>query len=242
MQFRSKDLALMCCFAALYAVLSFVSLFPVIGAVGRFITLATVVAPLVGMMLGPYVGAGAVSIGGFIGWSITQTGAFGFLSFVPGASTAFGSGLLCNGKKALSLVLYVLLFLPLAFYPTIGPVWLYPYYLWFQSFGLIVLVSPLTPLAVNLTRKKENLAGLGFGVGIISLVSSLMGQMAGSLMFEMMYWPTIFPQIEHWRTAQWQFLTFVYPLERSIIALVAVLVGTPLIKAVRAYGYEVGGK
>jgi len=242
LQFKAKDLALMCSFAALYAVLSSVSLFPIIGSVGKFITLATVMAPLIGMIHGPYIGAAAVSIGGFIGWSVTQTGAFGFLSFVPGASAAFGSGLLYNAKRIQSFVLYVMLFLTLAFYPIIGPVWLYPYYLWFQLVGLAVLASPLTALALNSTRKNDNLRSLSFEVGVISLVSTLIGQMTGSLMFELTYWPTIYPQVEYWRIGQWQLLTFVYPLERSIITVVAVLVGTPLIKAIRTYRHETRGK
>jgi len=242
LQFGAKDLALVCSFAALYAVLSFVSLFPIIGSLGKFITLATTMAPLVGMILGPYLGATAVSIGGFIGWSIMQTGAFSFLSFVPGTFTALSSGLLYSGKQKQSLVLYAVLFLSMAFHPVVGPAWLYPYYLWFQLIGLIVLASPLTPLAINFKRKNDDLTRLSFSVGIICFVSTLIGQIAGSLMFELMYWPIIHSQVEYWRTAQWQFLTFVYPLERSIIVLVAILVGTPMIKTIRAYGYEIGGK
>lgn len=241
MKFKAKDLALMCIFAALYAVLSFVSLFPVIGAVGKFITLGTVMAPLIGMILGPYIGAAAVSIGGFI-WSLSQTGAFGFLSFIPGASTAFGSGMLYNGKRMSSIASYVILFSAMAFFPTIGPVWLFPYYLWFQLIGLIVLVSPLTSAATNFTHENYHLARLSFGVGIISLISTLLGQMAGSLMFELTRWPTVYPLIEYWRTAQWQFLTFVYPVERATITVIATFVGAPLIKAIRAFGYRMGGK
>lgn len=242
MQSRTRELALMISFASLYAVLSLVSLFPVIGAVGSFITLASIVAPLIGILLGPYVGAGAVVIGGFLGWSITQTGAFGFLSFIPGASTAFVSGLLINGKRVQSVAIYTLLFLVLAFYPTIGPVWLYPFYLWFQLIGLVVIASPLTSLAVSSMNGNDTLARLGFGVGIISLASTLLGQIAGNLMFELTRWPTIFPQVEFWRTEQWQFLTFVYPVERLIITLVAVIVGAPSLKAVKAYGFKIGGR
>lgn len=242
MQLSAKNLAVMISFAALYSVLSYVSLFPVIGAVGSFITLASIMAPLVGIILGPYVGALAVSIGGFIGWSITQAGAFSFLSFIPGALTAFGSGLLVNGKRMHSAVLYSMFFLLLASYPIIGPLWLYPYYLWFQLIGLIILASPLTPLAVKFTRTNDNnIAELSFGIGIISLASTLLGQMTGNLMFELTRWPTI-PSIEYWRTGQWQFLTFVYPAERLIITLIATVVGTPLIKAVRAYGFRIGGQ
>lgn len=229
-------------FASLYAILSLVSLFPIIGAVGTFITLASIMAPLIGIMLGPYIGAGAAAVGGFIGWSITQTGAFGFLSFIPGASTAFVSGLLINGKRMQSVAIYTVLFLLLAFYPTIGPVWLYPFYLWFQLIGLAVLVSPLTPLAVNFTRVNDNLAELSLGIGIISLASTLLGQIAGNVMFELTRWPTVYPQIEFWRTGQWQLLTFVYPVERLIITLTAMAVGVPLLKTIEAYGFRIGGK
>lgn len=242
MQFTTKDLALMISFAALYAVLSLASLFPIIGAVGSFITLASIMAPLIGMMLGPYIGAGAVAVGGFLGWSITQTGAFGFLSFIPGASTAFVSGLLINGKRMQSVAIYTVLFLLLAFYPTIGPVWLYPFYLWFQLIGLAVIASPLTPLAVSYIHRNDSLAELSFGIGIISLGSTLLGQMAGNVMFELTRWPTIYPQIEFWRTGQWQLLTFVYPVERLIITLAAMAVGAPSLKAIKAYGFKIGGK
>jgi hypothetical protein len=199
-------------------------------------------APLIGIMLGPYIGAGAAAVGGFLGWSITQTGAFGFLSFVPGASTAFASGLLVNGKRIESLAIYTVLFSMLAFYPSIGPAWLYPFYLWFQLIGLAVIASPLTPLAVSSMHGNNSLAELGFGVGIISLGSTLFGQMSGNVMFELTRWPTIFPQIEFWRTGQWQLLTFVYPVERLIITLAAMAVGAPLLKTIKAYEFKIGGK
>lgn len=239
---QAKRLALVISFAALYAVLSMVSLFPIIGAVGTFITLASVMAPLTGMMLGPYAGAVSVSIGGFIGWSVTQAGAFSFLSFIPGACTAFASGLLIAGKRFQSAVIYLALFFLLAFYPTVGPVWLYPLYLWFQLAGLILLASPLTRVAANFTRDNNNLAGLGLGVGLLSLVSTLLGQMAGNLMFELTRWPSIYPQIEFWRTAQWQLLTFVYPVERLIITVFATVIGVPVIKAIWASGFKIGGE
>lgn len=242
MWFKPRHLALIVSFAALYAVLSLVSLFPIIGAVGTFMTLASIMAPLIGVMLGPYGGAVAVSIGGFLGWSITRAGAFDFLSFLPGANTALASGLLYNGKRRYVFLMYSALFLLLAFYPTIGPVWLYPYYVWFQSVGLIILASPLTPITTALTNKDNNAAKLTLGIGIISLLSTLIGQMTGSLMFELIYYPRFIPQIESWRVGQWQVLTFLYPAERLIITVLATVIGAPLIRAIRAYGFEIGGR
>lgn len=74
------------------------------------------------------------------------------------------------------------------------------------------------------------------------MISTLTGQMVGNSMFEITYWPTIIPQVEYWRIVQWQLLTFVYPIERLITSFLAVLAGMPLIKAVRAYGFEMGGR
>ena len=240
MHVRTKKLALMCIFAALYAVFSLVSLFPIIGALGRFITLATVLAPIMGMLLGPYIGSATASIGGFIGWVITQSGAFGFVSFIPGGSSAFVAGLLTSGKREMSAIFYLLLFSAMALFPIIGPVWLYPLYVWFQLVGLVVLVSPASAMAFRFMRS-GNVQESTLGIGIVAMISTLIGQMAGTLMFEIFVFP-VNPHIEFWRTAQWQFLAFVYPLERSILTLLAALMSAPLIRAVRTYGFEIGGK
>jgi len=239
LRFETRKLVLACIFAALYAVFSSVSLFPVIGALGTFITLAVVLAPVIGMLLGPYVGALATSVGGFVGWTVTQSGAFSFVSFIPGSFSALTAGLLINGERRVSAILYLILFLPMAFFPLIGPAWLFPLFLWFQLIGLVVLVSPVSAVASESLRA-DRIDKLTLGVGIIALVSALAGQVAGTLMYEVFFYP-FDPQIESWRTAQWQFLTFVYPVERIIIAVFATLVGVPLIRAVRSYGFEVGG-
>jgi len=239
-QLDTKNLALVCCFASVQAVLSMVSLFPVIGSVGKFITMATVMAPLIGLILGPYLGTAAVSIGGFIGWTITQAGPFSFLSFVPSANGALFSGLLYNRKRAASIVLYLALFLALAFYPWIGPAWLYPYYLWFQLVGLIVLASPLSSRAADSLHKHSNFFELSFSVGIISFLAVLFGQVVGTVMFEIMYWPTVYPQMEAWKIVVWQPTTLVYPIERTLITLITTVIGAPLIKALRANGFEIG--
>jgi len=78
------------------------------------------------------------------------------------------------------------------------------------------------------------------GIGIIAMISTLTGQVTGTLMFEIFVFP-VNSHIEFWRTAQWQLLTLIYPLERVILTLLATLVSAPLIRAVRTYGFEIGG-
>jgi len=218
-------------------VLSGASLFPVIGAVGKFITLATVMAPLIGLILGPYLGTVAVSMGGLIGWIITQAGPFSFLSFVPSAAAALFSGLLYNRRWKASVLLYSAMFLTLSFYPSIGPAWLLPSYLWFQLAGLIVLVSPLRSRANEFLHKPSSFLELSLGVAIISFTAALFGQIVGSVMFEIFYGPTI----QFWKVLVWQPTAFVYPIERTLITLIATVIGAPLIRALRNYGFEIGG-
>jgi len=228
----------MCIFAALYAVISLVSLFPIIGALGKSITLAAFLAPVFGILLGPYIGSAAASIGGFIGWTITQSGVFGFLSFIPGGSSALIAGLLTRGKRGTSATIYLLLLFAMAFFPFIGPGWLYPVYTWFQLVGLVILVSPASPMAfrfIQSTKVQEST----LGIAIIALISTLAGQVTGTLMFEISFFP-VNPQIESWR-ATWLPIAFVYPLERCMLALLATLVSAPLVRALRAYGFGIGG-
>jgi hypothetical protein len=59
-------------------------------------------------------------------------------------------------------------------------------------------------------------------------------------MFEMLVF-SVSSNVEFWRTTQWLPIAFVYPLERGILTLLSILAGTPLIKAVRACGFEIGG-
>ncbi len=200
--------------------------------------MATILAPILGILLGPYIGFAAASIGGFTAWTITQTGAFSFASFIPGATSAFAAGLLTNNKRAICIALYLLFLVPMAFFPIIGPVWLFPLYLWFQLIGLFVLVSPASTKAWKFIH--DNHADrLTLGILPIALISALIGQAAGGLLFELFFYP-VYPQIEFWQIAQWQLLTVVYPLERGIVTVLATLIGTPLIRAVQSFKFRIG--
>jgi len=236
----TKTIASVCCFAPLCTISSFWSLFPIIGAIGTSIKVTAVIAPLIGIILGPYMGAFAVALGGFIGASIAQTGPFGALSFIPWMATAFCSGLLYNHKWRLAATLYSVLLLAFAFYPAVGPAWLYPYFIWFQLVGLAVLISPLQSKAVSLSQH-TNAKELILGVAVTSLISALFGQIVGSMMFEITRWPTLIPELNSW-ILLWQTLTFLYPVERVAITLLVTFIGVPLIRALRAWGYKIGGK
>ena len=186
-----------------------------------------------GIILGPSLGSVTVTLGGILGAYLAQTGPFGPLSFIPGAAAAFCSGLLYEGERRASAVLYSVLLLAFAFYPSTGPAWLHPYFVWLQLAGLILLISPLQSKAREFMRNQSNSLELSLGVGLISFIATLFSHVVGCMMFELLYLPT---------SRDWQILTILYPIERTIITIMAVLIGAPLIRTLKAFGFEIGGK
>jgi len=234
----AKKVALVAVFAPWYTIFTFWPLFPVIGGSGTFITMALIMAPLIGIILGPYLSGLSIAIGGIIGLSTGQVrGPFEPLSFLPHAATAFCSGMLYNGKRMTCAVTYAFLLVVFALYPVVGPGWLYPYFIWMQIIGLIVLVSPLQSKAVEQIHEYTNPLELTFGVGITSFTAALFGHVVGDIMFEAIYWPNLISRVDDWKSL-WQLLAWVYPIERLMIAITAAFIGTALIKALKAYGLK----
>ena len=225
----AKDVALTVCFTALYVVLGFLPISPIIGLPGKTITAAAIIAPIIGIILGPYIGTLSAVLGGVIGFF---SGYFSPPSFVSGVFAALCAGMLCRGKRSLCAFTYFSLIFLFGFYPFVGPVWLYPPLMWFQIAGFLILVSPLQSMAsknLNTSNKSKPL----FAFFVTSLTSTLAGQIAGSLILELLSWPIFIADVNAWK-ANWQLLTFLYPVERIIIALGAAFIGTSVHKVLRS--------
>ena len=218
---NSKQVALAAVFTALYAVLGFIKISPILGLSQQGITAAAIIAPIIGLLLDPYVGTLSASLGGVIGFSV---GSISPPSLFAGIATAFCAGLIKEKRRIISVFTYLGLFLLFAFFPTVGPAWLFPLNTWFQIAGLIILVSPLQRIAAENMGSKNN-AGMFAGFFLVCLASTLAGQIAGSLIFEVLT-PNPAALLGYWQT-----LTILYPIERTVIAASATLIVIPLVKA-----------
>ena len=218
------DIAFTAVFTALYAVFGFLRISPIIGLPGQAITAASIIAPIIGMLLGPYIGTLSAFLGGTIGFFL---GSLSYSSFASGIATAFCAGMIRTGKKTVAALVYLSLLLLFAFYPAVGPAWVFPIETWFQIIGLIILVSPLQSIAKKVLDSK-NSARLAYGFFLTCLVSTLAGQIAGSLVFE------VLAADSNVVKASWPTLTGLYPVERIIIALAAALIGTALFKTLKS--------
>jgi hypothetical protein len=227
---KAKDSALTVCFAALYAVFCLFPMFQIIGLPSKFITLAAITAPMIGMLLGPYLGTLSTIVGGAIGFSL---GHFSPPSFAAGVVAAFSAGMIHSGRRSLSVFTYFSLLFFFGFYPFVGPVWLYPQLMWFQIIGFLILVSPLQSIAVEKAWNSKSDVELAPAFFVTSLTSTLAGQIAGSLTFEILSWPIFVADINAWRV-NWQLIAFLYPIERTIISLAATFIGVTLHKVLKS--------
>jgi uncharacterized membrane protein len=239
LQLSSKDIALAAVFASLHTVFSSWNLFPLVGAPGRFIQLGTLMAPVIGVILGPWLTLLSLTIGGTIGFFVFQTGPFGPFSFLPQVAAGYSAGLLSTRRRWVCALLYLGLLLVLAFYPPVGPAWLWPPFLWVHMVAALLMCSPLQPKMESFLRQPENAVKLASGLGVTLFLATLFGHAVGTIMFEVVYWPSFISEMGAWK-ANWQLLMWLYPVERGLIVLLGTLVGTGLLKALRVYGFKTG--
>jgi hypothetical protein len=218
-------IALTAVFTALYVVLGLVVISPMIGLSGKAITAAAIIAPLIGVLLGPYVGVLSTLFGGVIGYSL---GVFVAPNVASGVAASLLSGLMWTRKKPFALLLYICIFLAMSFFPEIGPVWLFPAYSWFQMIGLVLLIPSLyfanskNPTSIHNPRVVAALF-------TTCLCSALAGQMAGTLTFEIMISGNTATAL-----STWVFTAFIYPVERTVIAVFATALGVSLLPILKA--------
>jgi len=168
-------------------------------------------------------------LGGTVGFF---AGSFSPPSFVSGVIAASCAGMLYAGKRSLCTFVYFSFLFLFGFYPFVGPVWLYPLLMWFQIAGFFILISPLQSTALkNLNSSNDSNHLQAFF--ITCLTSTLAGQIAGSLTFELLSWPIFLADMKAWEI-YWRGLTILYPVERTIIALIASFMGAALYKVLKS--------
>jgi len=227
----TRDVALVSVFAPLYAIFCSWNLFPLIGSSGQAITASAIMAPVIGLLLSPYLSILTVSLGGAVGLSFGYFSPFGYGA---GIAAAFCASAVYNREQALASLVYAAVLLIFALYPTVGPFWLYPNFLILQVIALGILASPLQAKATSYTRNPSvSSHKLLLGIGVTMFTSTMFAHVVGSLLFESISWPFLISGVETWRGI-WQLLTYAYPFERIAITIIATLLGAGLVKSLKA--------
>jgi hypothetical protein len=241
---RTKEIALLIVFTALYIVLRFVPYSILIGGAGAYLSLSDFIVPIIGILLGPYLGGACVLLGNFgalaFGRPITFAGFGGALDFLPDFVAVVSAGFLIRRKwlpvVALNAVLLGIFFVNpltsiLVTIPATNIVFLFA---WMHVVAFILLLSPMSLKAASWVDVAKSTKLVTAGIIIIAFIATMMQHLMGNILFEIAFGqignPPIIPVVA-W-PAEWAGVFFAYPVERTILIVSTVLVGTPVIWAV----------
>lgn len=229
-------------FAAVYAILKFVPISVWIGGTGRVFTATEFVAPLLGIMLGPYAGTVAGVVGTFLSISFTGRMNFFGLDFLPVSMNALVLGFLIRRKPLYSLLLYSALLVLFFLHPSTLHFVSVPFtngavsvpFIWLHIAAWVLLLSPLSRKSADWiiggTVAKTTAAAF-----ILTFIGTTAQHLTGTLLFASMATPLmgITPETLGIR---WLAVFYVYPVERLVVILAAIVVTVAVVRAIRATG------
>ena len=237
---KTKLIAILSIFTALYAVLRIIPTVPMIGSSGNWFSVSDVIAPLYGIILGPYIGGLSITIGTFLAMAMGRPVSFMFLDFLPATVGAVSLGLLIKRKWIPVIALNIVLLVAFLLHPNTSVFVNVPLtsttiplpFAWLHIVALAILVSPLGRKAVQwvstLTATK-----VAIGIAILVFMGTMMQHLMGNLLFEtIMAQPIGGIPVEGYPDI-WASIFFVYPVERIILVIVSTLIGTPLLRILK---------
>jgi hypothetical protein len=269
---RTKTIALIAIFAALFAILRRMDAIPMIGVPGARFSLSDILPAIYGVILGPFTGGISVIIGTFLGIAMGKPVIFLFLDFLPAFVNTVAIGLLVRRKWWPAVLLYIALLVVFLVNPLtslfidIGGIAI-PF-VWLHVVALVVLLSPLARKApqwmesvgqirpvekvdptkqTNRLRKSirklvnavKRIRYLTVGLFVFAFIGTMMQHLMGNILYEVVLnqfyvvlgqdpivATSAFPGI-------WYAAFFVYPLERLVLIVLAVVAGVPLVRVLK---------
>ena len=228
---RTQQTAILVMFTALYIVLRFVPFSTIIGTSGGFLSVSDFLAPIYGILLGPYLGGLSVLFGNFAAIGMGRTVSFFGLDFLPDFMAAISTGFLYQHKRS-TWALVVALNAALLGIFLLNPltsifVFSVPF-AWMHIAAFVVLLTPLSFMAAKWLQTVDY-RKIAFGVAIFAFIGTMIQHLTGNILFEVVLGQvtTSIPAAAY--PAIWTSVFFVYPVERLILIISAVLVGTPLV-------------
>jgi uncharacterized membrane protein len=237
---NTKIIAFVSIFTALYTVLRLIPTVPMIGSSGNWFSVSDVIAPLYGIILGPYIGGLSIMIGTFLAMAMGRPVSFMLLDFLPATVAAVSLGLILKRKWMPVIALNIVLLVAFLIHPNTSIFVNVPLsgttiplpFAWLHIVALAILVSPLGRKAAQwvstLTATK-----VAIGIAILVFIGTMMQHLMGNLLFEtIMAQPIGGIPVEGYPDI-WASIFFVYPVERIILVIVATIIGTPLLRILK---------
>jgi len=181
MKLSSRQVAIIAIFAALYAVVSRLPGIPIIGG-GSKIEPIVILDPIVGILLGPWIGGLTSLLGNFVAWIIPSTSFYGLLNLPTGPVAAIVSGSLARNTKnsnwKFAAIVYAVLMGLWYLTPPGREVFYYPFLHW-TAFALILIFREKASSFLNADVNFKKV----FGLIICSFGGIMANSMTGNLIF-----------------------------------------------------------
>lgn len=233
---RTKSIALLVVFTALYIIFRFIPYSVLIGGSG-FLSFSDFLTPIFGIILGPYLGGLSVILGNFAALGLGRPSIFDGLDFLPDLVAAVSMGFLVRRKWTLVVLLNAALLTVFflnsltRFFVTIPGTTITIPFAWMHIVAFAVLLSPLGRKAAQWVDTAKQTKLIAIGLTILAFIGTMMQHLTGNILFEVVFGqignPPIIPTAA-W-PAEWALVALAYPIERLVLIISAVLVGTPLI-------------
>ena len=234
---RTKQIALLIVFTALYVVLRSIPYSALIGGAGGFLYLSDFLVGIYGIILGPFFGGLSVIIGNFAAIGFGHHVSFFGLDFLPDLVAVVSIGFLFRRKWLPVVVLNIALLVIFIANPlSTFSIYSIPF-AWLHMAAFIVLLSPLSRMAGKWIET-SNTKKIVFSMIIYSFIGAMIQHLVGSILYEVelnqffvaigqtpIVATSAYPVI-------WNAVFFTYPLERLFLVVSAVLIGTPIILAI----------
>ena len=236
---RTKIIASVAIFSALYGVIRLIPLGPMIGLSASF-SVSDSLAPLYGIILGPFTGGISIVIGTFLAMALGKAPVFLGLDFLPALVNAVVLGFLVKRKWKAVVLLNLALIIIFLLSPyslllveiPIGSGTLSFPFIWMHIVALIVLISPLRSKAISWIESLKT-AYLPWGLAIVAFIGTMMQHITGNLVFELTWGAPIGGLTAEAFQGIWTVAFFAYPVERAVIVLITVLVGVPVVRILK---------
>ena len=230
----ARNVALVAIFAALYYVLSLIAPINIPTGVGNLqISFAALIASVIGLVLGPYLGTASAFLGAFVAWVLPPSGGnlFGLPFLLSPAFNALVTGLIFYKKWKFGFAVFGVLIVAFLFTPPIWPVtdnWLPAVAVLFDKIISLFLIIP-----VALFAKKLSVAKASLFYFLLFFIGNQADNMWGSFIFAT---PVVYGLFGYDVGAvRLAFLAspFLYPAIRLIQGLIGMLIAVPLMQALK---------
>jgi uncharacterized membrane protein len=181
MKLTSRQVAIIAVFAALYAIVSRLPGIPIIGGAGK-IEPVVILDPIVGILLGPWIGGLTSLLGNFVAWIIPSVSFYGMLNLPTGPIAAIVSGSLARNTKnsnwKFAAIIYAVLMGLWYLTPSGREAFYYPFLHW-TAFALILIFREKAHNLLNADTNHKKI----LGVTICGFSGIMANHMTGNLIY-----------------------------------------------------------